>query len=140
MYEHSPLVWLRLNADGVLLALLAFAASLDLLRPDASDLARELGYVPPVFYVWTICYTLGGILMLAGFVGRSIGLELTGRLLLCFGFAVETFRIGTLFGWAHYDVWPHYVIGLFLYGACYVRARVLLSKEAVHITVGRRRR
>lgn len=138
MYEHSRLVWLRLNADGVLLAILCLLASVDLIRPDISDLAHVLGYVPPLFYLWSTCYLLAGISMLAGFIGRSIGLELLGRFLMCFGFTAETFRIVTAFGWDHYDSLTHYAIGVVLFALQAVRARVLLAKRAMHITIGGR--
>lgn len=138
MYQHSRTVWLRLNADGVLLALLAFAAGLDLLHPDVNEIARELGHVPAAFYLWTACYMLGGLGMVLGFVTRSIAAELLGRLLLCFGFVVETVRLGNVFGFGHYDVWPNYLIGAILFTVCYVRGRVLLAKEPTQITIGGR--
>lgn len=139
MYEHGRTVWLRLNVDGVLLAVLTIASGLDLFSPNLNDIVREVGHVPPTFYVWTICYLVAGASMLAGFIGRSVGAELLGRLLMCFGFTLETFRLGTIYGFGHHDLIESYTIGAALFAISIVRAWVLLSKRQTHIVIGGRR-
>lgn len=134
--RRTPLAWVRLNADGVLLSLLALAAGLDLFHPQAEDLARALGFVPPTFYLWTAGYVTGGLLMLVGFFKRRIGPELAGRLVLCLSVGLETARTGAILGWASSTMADRYVTVGIVVALCAVRATALLSKDGLVVFVG----
>ncbi len=125
--------WLGLNADGVLLAVLAFLTAADFFEPELSDLARALGYVPPTFYLWTTLYVVGGLLMLTGFYTGKIGPELLGRVCLILGVSVETFRTWTVFGWDAVT-WHSLVAAIIVTILCAARARVL--RRGVVVVVG----
>lgn len=143
MNQHDPpapsrAAWLRINADGVLLAMLAFIAGIDLFDPQYSDIARDVGYVPPTFYLWTSCYFVGGALMLGGFIWQRMLPELAGRLLLCLGFLMETVRTASLIGWLHHDLLVNYLVGAVLITVCGIRAGALLSRKGLTIVIGGR--
>ena len=125
--------WLGLNADGVLLALLAFLTAADFFEPELSDMARALGYVPPTFYVWTTLYVVGGVLMLFGFACGQIGPELLGRVCLILGVSVQTFRTWTAFGWDTVT-WQILIAAVIVTSLCVARARVL--RRGVVVVVG----
>ena len=125
--------WLGLNADGVLLALLAFLTAADFFEPDLTDMARELGYVPPTFYLWTTLYVVGGLLMLAGFYTGKIGPELLGRVCLILGVGIQTFRTWTAFGWDTVT-WQILIAAIIVTTLCAARARVL--RRGVVVVVG----
>lgn len=139
MLQSERRDWVKFNADGVLLAILAFIASFDLFEPDATDMARRLGYIPPSFYLWTILYVLGGCVLLVGFLGSPrvrMPCELAGRLLLCVGVTIETWRTATIFGWLDSDTLAHYLIALVLVVLTIMRASLLLRKTGTVVVVG----
>lgn len=134
MTSPSPShAWLGLNADGVLLALLALLTAADFFEPELSDMARELGYVPPTFYLWTTLYVVGGLLMLVGFARGLIGAELLGRACLVLGVTVEAFRTWSVFGWATVT-WQLLIVAVIVTSLCAARARVL--RRGVVVVVG----
>lgn len=143
MMQKTPrLAWAKMNADGMLLAALAFISSLDLFHPTASDLAQVAGYVPMSFYLWTACYLVAGCTLTGAFFVAParwrMPLEMSGRLLLCAGFALETWRTGTIIGWTA----PHMVESYFLAAVLFLtsawRASLLLSRDGVVVVIGGR--
>jgi hypothetical protein len=143
MHRVTRLAWTRLNADGLLVAALAFVSSLDLLHPDASDLAQAAGYIPPSFYIWTVSYLLAGLALMAGFLGSPstrMPLELTGRLLLCIGYTLQTLRSGSILGWFSEDMLIFYLLWTVLVTVCALRVSLLLAPKGTVVVIGRHRR
>lgn len=127
--------WLRLNADGLLLALLALLSGLDLFAPQDQRISVKLGYIPTSLYAWTVLYLLSGLFMVYGFVRNNYGPELFGRFLLNSALLWETGRIAVAFGPASHLAVSRYLIFLALLGTTALRVSVLLSRSGVVLTV-----
>lgn len=96
--RKGKFTWFGLNADGVLVALLALLAGFDLISPQQDEVVNKFGYIPGIFYVWTFCLVYGGISLLWGFTRMAVGPEMLGRTLLVFGAALKTFTVVLAFG------------------------------------------
>ena len=131
MKKAKPSVWLRFNADGILIAFLALGAGFDLYNPNATDIAHELGYIPPSFFMWTFLYMFGGLCMLTGFVRKSMGFEVAGRLCVACAFFVESARIIGVWGLQSNQFIESFYIGCVIIFFFAVRVGVLLSKDGV---------
>lgn len=132
-------VWLRFNADGLLLTGLLFFSGLDVFTPHLSDVVEKTGDVPPSFYVWTTCYLAAAFLMLGGFVWQRIAPELLGRLLMCTGYLIETVRVGLEGGWLDAAELENLAIGVALTATSIIRASALLSRHGLIVVIGGRR-
>lgn len=136
----KPLAWARLNADGILLAVVCLAGALDVFHPNSTELARALGYVPPTFYFWSICYGTAGVLLLGSFLGPArfrLPLELAGRLTLCVGFLIQVWRTGVILGWSTQEMVINYAVGFVLLVAAISRVSMLLDRRGVVVLIGR---
>jgi len=136
MHSHSHLAWARLNSDAFLLVILGIIAVLDLTDPNADDIVRQLGYVPPTLYVWSACYIVGSVLLVGGLLARRIDVELGGRGFICFAAILETVRVASVFGWGSTDAFTDYVVAGVVLMVCIGRATVLWSKQIMAITLG----
>jgi hypothetical protein len=146
--HHSPhklppaLIWPFLNADGLLLAILCFAASTDLFDPYGTLLARTIGYIPPAFYLWTSLYIAAGFLLVCAFIGREkwrMPLELSGRFLLVFAYTLEVWRTAIGVGWLNPHVVTSYLILAVLIGVVAARSSLLLSRDGCVVVIGGRK-
>lgn len=136
MHTHTRFAWLRLNADGLLLAGFALLSGFDLLNPELHDLAQAAGYVPWTFYLWSVLYILGGLGMVLGFYRHRMQPELAGRSLIACAGVMETWRTATILGWTDDTTVRLYVGLVFLLGTFALRASALLSKRGVAIIIG----
>lgn len=133
--EHQY-AWLRLNADGVLVGSLALLSASDLINPATADISMALGFVPPLIWLWTVMYVMGGLLMIVSFVRQSIGIEFSGRFLLFMGVVTETWRTATVLSWNHHEVIGLYVLNAILAIAFSLRVSTLLSRKGIVFKVG----
>lgn len=139
MHTHTRLAWLRLNADALFLAGLAIVQGFDLFHPHAGDLAVRLGFVPPLFWVWSTLYVIGGLALLVGLLERHTGIELIGgRLVICIAAVLETFRIGTAYGFASHVATERYLVLALLLGLAVLRTSALLPAQRIEIVIPRR--
>lgn len=132
----TRLAWLRLNADGLLIALLGLVFGLfDILIPNHQALEAEIGHEPVTYWIWNGLYLIGGLVMLWGFFRQQIGPELLGRLFIGMGITVEMLRIGSAFGWHSEEVWSRYALWLIIAGLFTLRATALLAPRGVVVVV-----
>lgn len=132
----TRLAWVRLNSDGLLVALLALVFGLfDILIPNHEALEAEIGHEPVSYWIWNILYLIGGLIMLWGFIRQQIGPELLGRLFVGMGITVEVLRIGSAFGWDSEEVWSRYALWFIITSLFMLRASALIAPRGVVVVV-----
>lgn len=141
MHTRTRLEWARLNADTVLLAGLGFLQGLDLIHPERTAIAQQLGYVPPSSYLWAVLYMVAGGMLILGLLYRRSDIELIGgRLTLCVAAVIENWRIGTAFGWADDVTLERYVVTAIVLSTCALRVTALMPKHTIRIVIPARTR
>lgn len=136
MNTRIRFAWFRLNADGVLIALLGLVSGLDLLSPEREGIVRHLGYIPMTFYVWTVLLFVGGLLMLYGFIKHTMGAELLGRLLIILAILLQAVRYSVAAGLQDNETVRSYLIFIMVTLTFTARASALLSKSGLAVIIG----
>lgn len=135
MHTHTRLAWLRLNVDGVLIAVFGLIMASDVLSPHVQELVIANGsVVPATFWLWSALYVAAAVLMMVGFITHKIGPELAGRLVLCLGLALETARSLSILG-VNDDTVTLAVITVAVSVLAAVRASVLLARDGLAVVI-----
>jgi uncharacterized membrane protein len=140
VHSHTHLAWARLNADAFLLTVLGIISVIRLVNPMGDDLIAEAGEVQPAFYLRTLSYIGGSLLLVVGIMRRRIDVELLGRLVITFAAGFEAWSHVLYFGWLSAETVTHYVLFLAILLVSVARASVMLSKNVTVVHLGGPRR
>lgn len=127
--------WLRLNADGLLIATLGLQNGLEVFDPESEKINVALGFVPLGFYAWTTLYVVGGLLMVVGFAVHKASWELLGRFFLVSAFIWETWRFATVYGLDSGIMTSKYFILSSLIATSALRVTALLPKTPLFVVI-----
>jgi hypothetical protein len=135
----NRLAWLRLNAYGVLLAVLALMGIGDLINPGGAPLAEVVGEVPPGQPFWVVGVIISGLLLLWGFIRADRFVETTGLAFLSVAVAAQTFVAWYLLGFTELAVTRCALLAVVLV-CCAARVSALWTREGLVITIPGRRK
>lgn len=93
--------WARLNADAVLLAVLAvFAGFLSGVDPTFDRVTAVVGYPSIVHYAQAVAYLAGGLLLIDALLAASVRLEAVARTVILGALACSVWRHANVLGFA----------------------------------------
>lgn len=126
--------WARLNAYGVLVAVLALLSMVDLFHPGGTDLARLVGEVPPGQAAWVTGFVIAGILMLHGFIRTDRITESIALGLLLLGLLAQSVSALIYLGFTEFTTTRLVLVGVTLL-VTWARFSVLWAKQGLDVHI-----
>lgn len=139
MTDGTRWAWARLNADTLLLVLLAiFGGTFDILDPDRDDVTalvlQTFNQPQPMHYIRAGAYIVFGLLLLAALLWSSVKIEVYARCLLLAALALNIWRHGHWLGWTSSETVAQYTLFGILALVTGLRFSVLLGKKGLVVT------
>lgn len=134
--QQPPFAWARLNADTVLLGLLAITGGVfDITNPAHDVTVQVLGHATPAYYLRASIYVVSGLLILYALARQHTAEEVLGRLILIAGMMIQTVRTGLAVGWTAPITYERYALLLVVGFVCWLRLTALLTRRGLTVTL-----
>lgn len=126
--------WARMNAYGVLIAVLCILASADMLEPDG-PVTQRLGEPPPLLYAWETGFLIAGLLLMYGMFKADRAPEISGLAILNFALTLQVGTTLYYLGWETTASVTRLLTWLAVLAASWMRASTLMSAHGITVTI-----